>query len=162
MGDAVADGRVLISSRSWSATPWNYSSMRYLQFREDGSAELIHGLGQTIHAKIRCRWVLPEAGKIRLTYEQSPPCGRFHAYAPEEQNRVRELAYTLTYAEVSGVESIVARPYLFLWTLELSEQPWPPELRLPHEVPRVFYGHRQEGGAREPGLRPSSRDAAPG
>jgi hypothetical protein len=45
--------------------------------------------------------------------------------------------------EVSGVENIVAMPYRFLWTLELSDPPWPSSLQLPHEVPRVFYGHRQ-------------------
>jgi hypothetical protein len=45
--------------------------------------------------------------------------------------------------EVSGVEDIVAMPFRFRWTLELSEPPWPSSLKLPYEVPRVFYGHRQ-------------------
>ncbi len=58
----------------------------------------------------------------------------------------RDLVYILSAAEISGLESIVAPPYRSGWTLELSEPPWPAELSLLYEVPRVFYGHREQVG----------------
>ncbi len=34
--DMTTDARILSSSHAWSATPWEYSSMRMLCFLEDG------------------------------------------------------------------------------------------------------------------------------
>ena len=76
---------------------------------------------------------------------------------PSDDQRARDLGYTLTAGEVSGVESIVAQPYRFGWTLELSEPPWPAPLQLPYEVPRVFYGHREQVSKQDadPGAAPA-------
>ena len=141
MGD---DASILIGGRgAWSATPWNYSSLRVLEFREDGSGRLTYGYGQTIYAIIQCRWEVPSPGLLRLTYLESPAYQRFQGFVPDPDQSVRDLGYSLMKGEVSGVESIVGFPYRFLWTLELSEPPWPSSLKLPQEVPRVFHGHRQ-------------------
>jgi len=159
-GDVTSDTAVLAGGRGvWGAAPENYSSLRSLWLTDDGSGELIYGYGQTIYARINCRWEVVSAGRIRLTYLESPPFQRFRGYTPPDDQRVRELDYALTAGEVSGVESIVGRPYRFGWVLELSEPPWPPELSLPYEVPRVFYGHREPVRSQdaEPGAAPDRR-----
>jgi hypothetical protein len=60
---------------------------------------------------------------------------------------------------VAGLEDVVPNPYEFDHTLELSEPPWPAELALPYEVPRVFYGRVAAASApdAEPG---AARDLA--
>ena len=84
-------------------------------------------------------------GLLRLTYLESPPNKlRFTGFTPADHNRVKELRYTLTEGAVAGADDIVGLPFTFLWMLELSEPPWPSGLQLPHEVPRLFFGHRQE------------------
>jgi hypothetical protein len=75
---------------------------------------------------------------------ESPPYQLFKGFTPDADNQGKELDYKLIEGDVTGVESIVACPYKFLWTLELSEPPWPQGLRLPYTIPHVFYGHRQE------------------
>ena len=157
MGDAASDTATLVGGRGvWSATPWIYSSCRFLWLKDGGSGELIYGYGQSIHAKIQCRWELPIAGRLQLTYLDSPAYQFFRGYTPPAADRVRELGYTLTAGDVSGVEDLLGHPYRFGWTLELSGPPWPPGLRLPHKVPRVFFGHREPVGtaAGEPGAGP--------
>jgi hypothetical protein len=145
MGDTASDTAVLAGGRGvWSATPWNYSSLRSLWLTEDGSGELIYGYGQTSYARVNCRWEIVSPGQLRLTYLESPPYQRFRGFTPRDDTRERELGYVLTAGEVAGVEFIVGLPYRFRWTLELSEPPWPPVLPLPHEVPRVFYGYREQ------------------
>jgi hypothetical protein len=118
--------------------------MRSLWLSDGGAGELIYGYGQTIYARINCRWEVLSPGRLRLTYLESPAYQQFGGYTPAEDRRIRELDFVLTAGEVSGVESVVAQPFRFGWTLELSEPPWPPELQLPHEAPRVFYGHREQ------------------
>ncbi len=146
MSDVASQAAVLAGGRGvWSATPWDSSSLRSLWLSEDGSGELIYGYGQTIYARIRCRWEVVSPGRLRLTYLESPPYQQFRGYTPPDDNHVRELGFVLTAGEVAGVESVVAQPYRFRWTLELSEPPWPSALKLPYEVPRVFYGHREAG-----------------
>jgi hypothetical protein len=145
MSEVASDTAILANGRGvWSATPWNYSSLRSLWLSEGGSGELIYGYGQTIYARIHCRWEVVSPGRLRLTYSDSPPYQRFQGYTPPDDKRVRELDFVLTEGEISGMESIVAQPYRFRWTLELSEPPWPTELQLPYEVPRVFFGHREQ------------------
>jgi hypothetical protein len=143
MHDRATDVEILSSSHSWRATPWNYSSLRSLMLRTEGNSQLIYGYGQTIYALILCQWEVPEAGSLRLTYLQSPPYQFFKGFTPDDTNRVKELRYTLTEEEFAGVESIVARPFLFRYKLELSAPPWPDGLQFPYEVPTVFYGHEQ-------------------
>src|SRR5262249_2435439 len=110
----------------WSATPWNYSSARFLMLQADGTGRLIYGYGQTIYAIILCCWEVPSAGSLRLTYLESPDNGlRFKGFSPAGR-AVRELRYTLTSGRVSGEDDIVGLTYTYLWTMELSEPPWPP------------------------------------
>jgi hypothetical protein len=155
------DARVLASSHAWHATPWDYGSLRALMLLGDGSGDMVYGYGQTIYAEIRCRWEVLPTGVLRLTYLSSP------GFEPIPGDRGRELGYTLTEGQVSGIESIVGFPYRYLWTLELSECPWPRSVewlleekrrealvRHPEserwtdarfKVPLTFYGHRTEG-----------------
>ena len=142
MGDVASDPAVLAHGRGgWAATPWDYSSMRHLWLSADGSGELVYGYGQTFYARINCRWEVESPGRLRLSYLPSPAFQAFRGYTPAGDEPSRVLDFVLTAGEVSGVESISGQPYRFLWTLELSEPPWPPELRLPYKVPRVFYGY---------------------
>ena len=67
MGDTAVDASVLSSARAWSATPSDYSSLRFLRFGPDGRAELTYFYGQTIYAVCECRWSVPAAGVLRLT-----------------------------------------------------------------------------------------------
>jgi hypothetical protein len=153
---ADEDRQVLATAGKWQATPGNYSSLRALWLQADGAGDLIYGYGQTIYAFIKCRWEVVSAGRLRLTYLESPPFQRFAGYTPPDVARVRELSYTLTAGRVAGVEDIVPNPYEFDRTLELSEPPWPAGLNLPYEVPRVFYGRVAVASAQdtEPGAAP--------
>ena len=68
MAAAEDDRRTLAAARLWRATPGNYSSCRFLQFRPDGSGQLVYGYGQTIYAVVPCAWEVSAAGRLRLTY----------------------------------------------------------------------------------------------
>ncbi|OWK45716.1 hypothetical protein [Fimbriiglobus ruber] len=140
----MSDAEVIHGGRGvWAATPWSYSSTRFLILHANGSGRLVYAYGQTIYANILCRWEVPSAGVLRLDYLETPADGhRFKEFSPGA-DAVRELRYTLSPGMVSGEDDIVGLTYRFHWTLELSEQPWPPGLSLPYEVPRVFFGHRQ-------------------
>jgi type II secretion system (T2SS) protein E len=137
-------------------------------FSADMSGRLTYGYGQTIYAIILCRWDLPTAGLLRLTYLESPPYQHFQGFTPDADNQVKEVSYSLTEGDVTGIESIVGWPYKYRWTLELTAAPWPDtveqdlrddltrrrerytgspfpaSLEQRYQVPRVFYGHRQE------------------
>src|SRR5262245_19747686 len=100
MGDAASDAVILAGGRGvWCATPWDYSSLRSLWLREDGSGDLIYGYGQTIYAFIKCRWEVVSPGRLRLTYLESPPYQLFRGYTPLDDHRVRELGFQLTAGE---------------------------------------------------------------
>ncbi len=147
MGDAASDIAVLTGS-SWTATPEDYSSMRSLEFSEDGSGTLTYGYGQTIYAIIKCRWRVARACVLELEYLESPRYQRFQGFVPDESNRHRELGYRLIEGEVEGVEIIVARPFRYLWTLELSGSPYPEGLAFPYGVPTVYHGHHRQAAER--------------
>jgi len=141
----IAQGDILIGGRGvWNATPWDYSSLRFLSFQSDGSGELIFGYGQAIYAVIKCRWKLASPGQLHLTYLESPPRLRFKGYHPREEFETRELELKLIAGEVAGADNICGLPYKYLWTLQLNEPPWPLDLEFPYEIPRVFFGHRQD------------------
>jgi hypothetical protein len=139
----MTDAELIAGAHSWRATPWNYSALAGLLLKSDGSGMLLFGHGQTIYAVILCAWEIPTPGILRLTYHDSPPHQFFKGFTPTEENRVKELTYTLTRGEVLGVEDVVARPYKFGWTLELSGSAWPDGLVFPRPVPTVFYGYQQ-------------------
>ncbi len=142
MGDMASETAVLADDGGgWIATPWDYSSMRLLRLSADGSGELNYWYGQTCYARINCRWEVECPARLRLSYLPSSAYQAFRGYIPAEDKPHRVLDFLLTSGEVSGIESITAALYRFLWTRELSEPPWPPELPLPYKVPHVFYGH---------------------
>jgi hypothetical protein len=135
----VAD--VLSSTRAWTATPSDYSSLRFLRFGPDGRADLIYFYGQTIYAECVCRWSVPAAGVLRLT-ELAVTGGRLKGYEPSAGERDRELTYRLTEVNASFQQPLTSSPPLECrWELELSDPPWPAGLALPYRIPRVFYGH---------------------
>ena len=144
MGDVTETRHLLAAASSWRATPDNYSSLRFLRFAEDGSAELTYAYGQTIYAVVLCRWELPTASQLRLTYTAVTRGRLAAAFTLTDDNRVKELGYTLTAGLVVGVEDVVPNPYEFNWTLELTQPPWPTGLDLPYEVPKVFFGRVAE------------------
>lgn len=80
-------------------------------------------------------------GRTTADLSRIAPYQLFAGYRPSPERPTRS-PYRLIAGEFSGVESIVARPFTFRWTLELSDPPWPADLRLPYEVPQVFYGGR--------------------
>ena len=135
---------ILGSRGVWSATPANYSSMRVLWLNPDGSGQVFYGYGQTIYAIIRCHWLVPSPNLLRLTYLNSPSNNlSFKGYSPAESGGTRDISFVLTEVETTGGDQL-GQPYRFLWKLELDEQPWPLDFLLPHEPPRVFFGHRQK------------------
>ena len=133
----------LISSRSWSAEPWNYDSVIYLQFRSDSSAKLTFGYGQTIYAVIKCRFALSEANEMTLFYLDSPAYQLFKGFKPSEGCESRALRYNLAQHTVE-FEDAYEGPVRFGWTLTVDESPFPNGLMLPREVPRDYYGYREE------------------
>lgn len=142
---------ILLGERGvWGATPWDYSSLRFLWFHDDATGQMLYGYGQTIYAEIRFEWRVTEAGLLWLSYRDSPGNGlRFEGFTPTEDDRVRELGLTLTPGYVAGHENILGRPFAFGWTMELSEPPWPASLNLPRTPPRIFYGHRRNEDQRD-------------
>jgi hypothetical protein len=146
MSDAATDASVLSSARAWSATPSDYSSLRFLRFGPDGRAELSYFYGQTIYAVCACRWSVPASGVLRLT-ELAVTGGLLKGHELSAGERDRELSYRLTEVNTSFVQPLTSYPPLECrWSLELSEPPWPPGLQLPYKIPRVFYGHREWDG----------------
>lgn len=138
------DREILVGSRSWSATPWNYSSMRYIQFAEDGSGLLVYGYGQTIYAKIDIRYTLKPNRQISLQYLDSPPFQRFGGFTPDNQSGAKTLRYTLSENPVTTMENVTGAGSSFKWLLTFDEFPFPATLTFPHEMPLEFYGYRED------------------
>lgn len=134
----------LISSRSWSAYPWDYPSAIYLQFRSDSSAELCFAYGQTVYAHIKCRFALSGANEITLFYLDSPPYQWFKGFKPSPGRESRSLRYSL--AEHTVVfEEPYEGPVRYRWRLTVDKSPFPDGLMLPDvPVPRDYYGYREE------------------
>src|SRR5690349_88808 len=107
--DTADAARILTADRGvWSATPWNYSSLRFLTFKSDGSGELMYGYGQSFYAVIQCRWEIVKPDCLLLTYLPSPPIQRFPGFTPSAENGSKELECKLLAGMVTGTESIVA------------------------------------------------------
>jgi hypothetical protein len=133
---------ILAESRSWSATPDNYSSKRYLTLGRDGSGEIVYAYGQTIYAKIACRFEIPAPGRIRFEYLETPQLQGRPPFIPDEDARFKEIDFSLDEGDVAFKEDVTGSGFTFSWTLMFSESPYPSRLALPYEVPRVFYGYR--------------------
>lgn len=142
--DAVRSAQVLSGDRGyWSATPSDYSSLRYLHFEPNGTGTVLYGFGQTIYANIKCDWSVIAEDVLQITYREPVKSRLQPDYVLPENERMKQLIFRLTEGEVTGVESIVGHPYRFLWTLELSADPWPNSLDVPRDRPTTFYGYRE-------------------
>ena len=139
---------ILTGSRSWSATPDNYSSLRSVMLRKDGTGTIIYGYGQTIYAQIDCRFEVPGAGRIRFEYLDTPQPQRRPPFHPTEANRIKEAGFRLTEGENVFREDVTGFVFRFLWTLEFTEPPYPDGLSFPYTIPKVFYGYREKIGDR--------------
>src|SRR3954447_24240331 len=92
----AAEIDILTASHAWSATPDNYSSLRSVMLDRGGTGTVLYGYGQTIYARIDCRFEVPEPGRIRF---ESPPTTqpqRRPPFEPTEANRQKEIGFTLT------------------------------------------------------------------
>jgi hypothetical protein len=138
----LSDLNILTTSHVWDATPWDYSSLRFLQFRADGTAEFTYGYGQTIYAKLPCRFELLPSSVLRLLYSDPPATQTFGRIALTNQTRQKEISYKLVEEDFSGVTSVVARPFRYRWKLDLSDSPFPSGLQFPYDNPTTYYGHR--------------------
>ena len=140
MSDRINEISTLALAGYWRATPDDYSSIRNLCFEADWACQLIYAYGQTIYLILPFKWNVPTNGRLRLTYS-APTGGRLAAdFVLDDSNRVKEISFTLTAGKVTGVENVVPNPYEYDQTLELSDSPWPDDLKLPFGAPRTFFG----------------------
>ena len=135
---------ILAGTRAWSATPHNYSSMRFLTFNSHGHGEAVYGYGQTIYAKVGFEFELSGGSVLRLKYLPSPAYAAFRGFEPSPDNAEKLAPYTLVRGEYRGVVSVVAQPFFYRWLLTLGDSPWPAEMTFPYEVPTSFYGFRHD------------------
>ena len=134
---------VLTGCRAWPATPGDYSSLRSLRFVPDGTGQVLYGYGQTIYAKIACRFAVTEPDQVEWVYLVSPPHQLFKGFRPDDGNRRKALRAVLTAGEFTFSESMTSHSSLFRWRLDLSGSPYPEGLSFPYSVPTTFYGHGQ-------------------
>ncbi len=139
-----AEVAILSGCRAWSATPGDYSSLRSVALREDGTGLILYGYGQTIYAKIDCKFEVPAAGRIRLEYLPTPQLQRRPPFQPDAANRFKEIGFILAEGENVFRESITGSVSRFTWTLEFAEHPYPDGLSFPYSVPNIFYGYREK------------------
>ena len=146
---AVDDAETIRGGRGvWAATPWNYSSARFMMLNADSTGRLIYCYGQTIYAKIDVRFELPTPGRIRFEYMETPQLQRRPTFQPTEANRLKEIDFTLTEPETVFREDVTGFVFRFSWILEFAEPPYPDGLSFPSPVPKVFYGYREQIGDR--------------
>ena len=141
---AQNDLEVLTGSRSWSATPHDYSSLRFLTFEPDGRGEALYGYGQTIYAKVGFEFELSGGPVVRLKYLPSPPFAAFRGFKPSPDTAEKLIPYTLVRGEYRGIESVVAWPFVCEWLLTLAHSPWPAGMTFPYDVPTSYYGYRHD------------------
>ncbi len=144
----AAEIDILTASPAWSATPENYSSLRSVMLGRDGTGTVIYGYGQTIYAKIDCRFEVPQAGRIRFEYLTTPQLQRRPQFEPTDTNRLKEIVFTLAEGERIFREDVTGFIFRSSWTLEFAEPPYPDGLSFPYSVPTVFYGYREKIGDR--------------
>jgi len=134
---------ILTGCGAWAATPGNYNSIRALRFAPDGNGEVLYGYGQTIYAKIACRFAVTEPDQVEWVYLDSPAHQWFKGFRPDEGNRRKALRAVLTAGEFTFSEAWTDHSSLFRWRLDLDGSPYPEGLSFPYSVPTTFYGHGQ-------------------
>lgn len=140
------DFEILTTSRLWTATPWDYSSSRWLRFKSDEISDCSYGYGQTIYAVIRFEFQITAQNTLRLTYLESPALAeglRFKGFTPSQNNLMKELNYELLEKVSVYSHQITGEEKKYHWILTLDNSPFPEELQFPYEVPLEYYGHRE-------------------
>jgi hypothetical protein len=140
---AQNDLEIVTGTHAWSATPHDYSSMRFLTFKSDGRGEALYGYGQTIYAKVGYEFELSGGSALRLNYLPSSAFAAFRGFDPSPNTAEKFIPYTLVRGEYRGVESVIAWPFVCEWLLTLGDSPWPAGMTFPYEVPMCFYGYRR-------------------
>jgi hypothetical protein len=141
---STSDLDILITSRLWVGTPWDYSSSRWLRFKSEENSDCCYGYGQTIYAVINFRFSLSAENTIKLDYLESPAVGnRFVGFEPSSNNQAKEISYHLKQKEFTGWKNITGQEFKYHWILTLSESPFPYNFEFPYEIPLIYYGHRK-------------------
>lgn len=141
-----SDFEILTNSRLWVATPWLYSSSRWLRFKNNEISDCCYGYGQTIYAVIRFEFEIAAQDTLKLTYLESPALAdglRFKGFTPSPNNRTKELHYELTEKVSIYSHQITGEEKKYHWILTLNNSPFPEDLRFPNEVPLEYYGYRE-------------------
>ena len=119
---------ILSGSDAWSATPDDYSSMRYLQFHKNMEGEAIYAYGQTIYAKDKFKYGVFE-DNLALLFKES-----------EEEINIK---YELVPCNYEVVESVTGIKSAYSWLLRLSKFPFVSGKSYPHGQPLDYYGYRE-------------------
>jgi hypothetical protein len=137
---------ILTSSRLWTATPWDYSSSRWLRFKNGEKSDCCYGYGQTIYAVINFEFEITAENTLKISYLDSPVLADgvyFKGFTPSQSNQNKEISFQLEEEIFTGTKSITGKDFKYFWNLKLSESPFPDELNFPYEIPLTYYGHRE-------------------
>jgi len=141
------DFEILTSLRGmWVATPWDYSSSRWIRFKGQEISDCCYGYGQTIYALIRFEFEITKEQTLKITYLESPAISEesyFQGFKPSSNNQFKEIKFQLKEEIFTGTKNITGREFKYFWKLQLSDSPFPEELIFPYETPLTFYGHRE-------------------
>jgi hypothetical protein len=134
----ISDFDILTTTRSWVADPWDYSSAIGLQFRADGSGDIVFARIQIVRAEIKFRFSLQSPNELTLIYHDVIA---WKPFTLNESGKSKAVQYSLKEGEITGVTANLG-PFKFYWTLSLEKSPFPDEVKLGVvEQPRQFYGH---------------------
>ena len=137
---------ILTSSRLWVATPWDYSSSRWLRFKSDDKSDCCYGYGQTIYAVINFEFEIKAENTLKIKLLDSPALAEglhFKGFKPSQSNLIKEINFQLEEEIFTGTKSITGAEFKYFWNLKLSVSPFPDELNFPYEIPLTYYGHRE-------------------
>ncbi len=152
---------VLTSGGPWWATPGKYSSLRTLKLASDGTGGVLYGYGQTICAKIACRFTASEPDQVELEYLESPPYQLFRGFRPHDGNHRKTLRATLTSGRFVFTEAMTDHSRQFRWQLDLNDSPYPEGLIFPYSMPTIFFGHGERIPRIRVGAEPGAAAARP-
>ncbi len=125
----------------WVATPWDYSSSRWIKFYPNQEAKLCYGYGQTIYAVINAEFEISDIKTLNLSYLESPSVAFFRGFKPQKKES-KEFFFLLFEEENTFTKSITGQTVSYRWKLTFSESIFPDEIYFPYESPLEFYGHR--------------------
>ncbi|MGI8494124.1 MAG: hypothetical protein ACR2L1_02265 [Pyrinomonadaceae bacterium] len=137
---------ILTSSRLWVATPWDYSSARWLRFKSDDLSDCCFGYGQTVYAFIKFEFEIMAENTLKIIYLGSPALADglyFKGFSPSQNKKNKEIRFLLEEEIFTGTTSITGAEFKYFWNLKLSDSLFPDELNFPYEIPLTYYGHQE-------------------